>query len=126
MYSGYQLSVYKPIESFGISIVFLESFLISLYCEGFVFLGLVALSPDKAFAGFHFVVNESIIEVKFHNCKALFILFVEIKRFGCKKLETDVVAKQFLGLEKGMNFLKIVVPEIALSHKVNAANMVVR
>ena len=126
MHSRYQLSVYKPIESLGVSIVFLKSFLISLDCESFVFLGLMALSPYKAFVGFHFVVNEGVIKVKFHNCKALFILLVEVEGFGCEKLETDVMTEHFLSLEKGMNFLEIVVPEIALSHKVNTPNMVVR
>ena len=36
------------------------------------------------------------------------------------------MTQKFSALEKGMNFLEVVVPEVALTHQVHTTNMVVR
>ena len=119
------MAVDKTVECLSVGVVFLEGLLVGFDGEGFVLLGFVALSANEAFAAFHFVVNEGVIEVEFQNCEALFILFVKVKGLGSQKLETDVMTEEFSALEEGMNLFEIIVPEIAFTHEVDTANMAV-
>jgi hypothetical protein len=41
-------------------------------------------------------------------------------------LKTDVVAEEFVGLEQGMYFLKIIISKVTFSHEVNTADVIVR
>jgi hypothetical protein len=120
------LAVDKTVECLSVGVVFLEGLLVGFDGEGFVLLGFVTLSANEAFAAFHFVVNEGVIEVEFQNCETLFILFVKVKGLGSQELETDVMTEEFSALEEGMNLFKIIVPEIAFTHEVDTANMAVR
>lgn len=67
--------------------------MISFHSKGLVLLGLMALSSYEAFAAFHFVVNECIVEVEFQYRNTLFVLFVQVKRLSGQKLEADIMGE---------------------------------
>jgi hypothetical protein len=85
----------------------------------------MTLPADEAFAAFHFVVNEGVIQVQFHDRKALFILLVQVERLSGEELKANVMAEQFMGLKKRMDLLEVIVPEVALPHQVDTSDVVV-
>lgn len=126
MYAGYELTINQPVKSLSICVILLKCLLIGFNSQGLILLRFMTLPSNKALTTLHLVVYERVIKVQFHDGETLFILFVEEETFSGKQLETDVMAEQFIGLEKRVDFLEIVVPEVALAHKIHTANVIVR